>query len=93
MQAIRSSILLSPSPAWYHIEMDSLIVSDPEILGGTPVFRGTRVPVETFFDYIEGGEPLNEFLDHFPTVTHSMALRLLKILRNKATSEELKEAA
>ena len=41
---------------------------DPESLGGTPVFKGTRVPVETFFDYIQGGEPLSEFLEDFPTV-------------------------
>lgn len=50
---------------------------DPEIMGGTPVFKGTRVPIETFFDYIEGGEPLSEFLQDFPTVTESQVLQLL----------------
>ena len=51
---------------------------DPEILGGTPVFKGTRVPVETFFDYIQGGEPMSEFLEDFPTVTPEQVLELLE---------------
>lgn len=50
---------------------------DPEIMGGTPVFKGTRVPIETLFDYIEGGEPLSEFLEDFPTVTQEQVLQLL----------------
>jgi uncharacterized protein (DUF433 family) len=51
---------------------------DPEILGGTPVFKGTRVPVETFFDYVQGGEPLSEFLEDFPTVTSEQVVELLE---------------
>ena len=51
---------------------------DPDILGGTPVFKGTRVPVETFFDYIQGGEPLSEFLEDFPTVTREQVSELLE---------------
>src|ERR1700722_14959515 len=47
---------------------ESVIARDPEILGGTPVFRGTRVPFQSLLDYIEGGQTLNEFLDDFPTV-------------------------
>jgi uncharacterized protein (DUF433 family) len=43
-----------------------VVVKDPEILGGVPVFRGTRVPVQTLFDYLEGGETLEEFLAGFP---------------------------
>lgn len=57
---------------------NDLIERDPEILGGTPVFRGTRVPIQTFFDYLEGGDPLDEFLDDFPTVTREQALAMLE---------------
>ncbi|MGN6183212.1 MAG: DUF433 domain-containing protein, partial [Thermoanaerobaculia bacterium] len=46
-----------------------VIHSDPEILGGTPVFIGTRVPFQALLDYIEGGHPLTDFLDDFPSVT------------------------
>jgi uncharacterized protein (DUF433 family) len=51
----------------------SVIHSDPDILGGTPVFVGTRVPVQALIDYLEGGHSLDEFLDDFPTVTREMA--------------------
>lgn len=50
---------------------------DKEILGGTPVFRGTRVPVQTLFDYLEGNYTLEEFLDDFPTVKKQLALAVL----------------
>ena len=46
-----------------------VIIKDPDILGGTPVFRGTRVPIQTLFDYLEGGETLEDLLDGFPTVS------------------------
>jgi uncharacterized protein (DUF433 family) len=54
--------------------LNSVITRDPEILGGTPVFRGTRVPFQTLLDYIEGGQTLNEFLDDFPTVMREAAV-------------------
>lgn len=54
-----------------------VIVRDKDILGGTPVFRGTRVPVQTLFDYLEGGETLEDFLEGFPTVTREAALAAL----------------
>jgi uncharacterized protein (DUF433 family) len=54
------------------------IVRDPEILGGTAVFRGTRVPVQAMFDYLEGGETLEEFLAGFPTVSRELALAVLE---------------
>jgi len=54
------------------------ITVDPNIVSGTPVFRGTRVPVQTLFDYIADGNTLDEFLDNFPTVTRSDALRVLE---------------
>jgi uncharacterized protein (DUF433 family) len=55
-----------------------VIVKDPDILGGTPVFRGTRVPVQALFDYLEGGETLQDFLDGFPTVSKESALAALE---------------
>ena len=56
----------------------SVIHSDPEILGGTPVFIGTRVPAQTLIDYLEAGHPLNEFLDDFPSVTREQAVAALE---------------
>ncbi len=52
--------------------------SDPEIMGGTPVFVGTRVPFQTLLDYLEAGQPLAEFLDDFPTVTREQAVAALE---------------
>ena len=59
-----------------------VIHSDPEILGGTPVFVGTRVPVQSLFDYIEGGETLDEFLHQFPSVTREQAVAALDSARD-----------
>ena len=60
----------------------SLIVhSDPEILGGTPVFVGTRVPVTTLLDYLESGDSLDEFLDQFPTVSREQAVAALELAK------------
>ena len=56
----------------------SLITVDPEILGGTPVFVGTRVPVKTLFDYLEDNYSLDEFIECFPTVSRQMARRVLE---------------
>lgn len=55
----------------------SVIHSDPEIMGGTPVFRGTRVPFQTLIDYIEAGHPLADFLDDFPSVSREQAIAAL----------------
>ena len=55
-----------------------VISKNPDILGGTPVFRGTRVPIQTLFDYLEGGETLEDFLEGFPTVTRESAVAALK---------------
>ena len=59
-----------------------VVHSDPEILGGTPVFVGTRVPVQALFDYIEGGETLDEFLRQFPSVTRERAIAALDAARD-----------
>jgi uncharacterized protein (DUF433 family) len=57
--------------------MAQAITRDPDTMHGVPVFRGTRVPVQTLFDYLEGGETLDEFLNGFPTVPRSLALDAL----------------
>ena len=58
--------------------MAEAVVRDPEIMHGTPVFRGTRVPVQTLFDYLEGGETLEDFLAGFPTVSRELAVQALQ---------------
>jgi uncharacterized protein (DUF433 family) len=58
------------------------IVKDPDILGGTPVFRGTRVPFQALLDYLEGGQALDEFIDDFPTVTREAAISALELARS-----------
>jgi len=55
-----------------------LIISSPDILGGTPVFGGTRVPVQTLIEYLEGGETIDDFLEGFPTVTREQVLTYLR---------------
>ncbi len=60
----------------------NIIVKDPEILGGTPVFRGTRVPFQALLDYLEGGQTLAEFLEDFPTVTREQAVAALEAAKS-----------
>ena len=57
---------------------DSVIIQDPEIHSGEPVFRGTRVPFQTLLDYLEGGETLDEFLEQYPGVTRAQAIAALE---------------
>jgi uncharacterized protein (DUF433 family) len=59
------------------VNANDLITVDPDVLGGTPVFKGTRVPVKTLFEYLEGNYTLDEFLECFPSVTRQMACQLL----------------
>jgi uncharacterized protein (DUF433 family) len=56
----------------------SIVLTDPEIMSGEPCFAGTRVPVRTLLDYIEGGDSLDEFLEDFPTVTRRQAIAFLE---------------
>jgi uncharacterized protein (DUF433 family) len=63
----------------------SVIQSDPEIMGGTPVFIGTRVPFQTLLDYLEAGQPLAEFLDDFPTVSRDLAVAALEQARRRSS--------
>ena len=65
----------------------SVIHIDPEILSGTPVFRGTRVPIQNLFDYLEGGETLDEFLDDFPSVSREQALDVLQLAETLVTTQ------
>jgi uncharacterized protein (DUF433 family) len=63
-----------------------VVHSDPQVLGGTPVFAGTRVPVQTLFDYLEGGETLDEFLRQFPSVKREQAVAALEMGRASVLS-------
>ena len=58
-----------------------VIHSDPDILGGTPVFIGTRVPVKALLDYLEAGDRLDDFLDHFPSVSREQAVAALELAK------------
>ncbi|HEY2411233.1 MAG TPA: DUF433 domain-containing protein [Pirellulaceae bacterium] len=58
--------------------LEQVIHSDPEIMGGVPVFVGTRVPVKTLWDYLEAGDPLPSFLDDFPSVSRDQAIAVLE---------------
>lgn len=62
-------------------ESNLVVHRDPEILGGTPVFVGTRVPVKILFDYLEAGDSLQVFLDEFPSVTREQAVAALELAR------------
>jgi uncharacterized protein (DUF433 family) len=69
------------------LTVNEIIAKDPEILGGTPVFRGTRIPFQAFLDYLEGGHTLEEFLDDFPTVTREAAISALEQGRRLLVSQ------
>lgn len=65
-----------------YMAQEPVIVRNPEIMSGTPCFRGTRVPFQTLLDYLEAGETLDEFLQQFPTVTREMAIAALESAKN-----------
>jgi uncharacterized protein (DUF433 family) len=60
------------------IELKGIIHSNPEIMGGTPVFVGTRVPLQNLIDYLEGGESIDDFLEAFPTVKRGQAIAVIE---------------
>ena len=72
--------LLCRERSRYPTDMDpnQIVHSDPEILGGTPVFVGTRVPVQALLDFLEGGDTIEEFLDNYPGVTREQAIAFLE---------------
>ena len=65
----------------------SVVTSDPEIMSGAPVFRGTRVPVQALIDYLEGGETIDDFLDGFPTVKREQVVAFLREAAARVTSK------
>ena len=71
------------------MDIRSLITIDKEILGGQPVFAGTRVPVESLFDHLEAGVSLDEFLEDFPSVERHQAVSLLEAANKILTSKNL----
>jgi uncharacterized protein (DUF433 family) len=66
---------------------NEVITKDPDILGGTPVFRGTRVPFQALLDYLEGGQTLGAFLDDFPSVTREAAVHALEHAKSLVVSQ------
>jgi uncharacterized protein (DUF433 family) len=68
------------------VSKPAVVHVDPEILGGTPVFVGTRVPAKTLFDYLEAGDSLDEFLTDFPSVTREQAVAALELAREMTES-------
>ncbi len=70
------------------MDLHELITIDNDILSAQPVFKGTRVPVESLFDHLEAGVPLDEFLDELPTVSKEQAVALLNIANKLLTSKK-----
>ena len=64
----------------------NIIYSDPELMGGTPVFKGTRVPIKNLIDYLEAGDSLDIFLEHFPSVTRQNAISVLELAKEMLTA-------
>jgi len=64
------------------MQLSQVVQSNPDILGGTPVFVGTRVPVQSLFDHLEGGDALDEFLHQFPSVKREQAIAALDLARD-----------
>jgi len=65
------------------MKKEEVIQSDPEILGGTPVFSGTRVPIRSLFDHLEGGDSIDDFLEGFPSVQRDQVIALLEISQER----------
>ncbi len=71
--------------------MESTVIScSPDVLGGTPVFSGTRVPVQTLLDYLEGGESIDDFLAGFPTVTRAQVIAFLEQAKDRLVRPRVK---
>lgn len=68
-------------------DLERLVWVDPERMSGTPCFRGTRVPVETLFDHLEGSSTLDEFLEGFPSVTREQAVGFLELAKDSLLAE------
>jgi uncharacterized protein (DUF433 family) len=77
LNSLKREATTAVTPEWYNHPVE-VIVKNRDILGGTAVFRGTRVPVRVLFDYLEGGETLEDFLEGFPTVSRESAVAALE---------------
>lgn len=66
---------------------DEFVESNPRKMGGAAVFRGTRVPLQNLFDYLEAGDSVEVFLDHFPTVSRDQVIGVLELFRGELLSE------
>jgi uncharacterized protein (DUF433 family) len=86
LEALTAAGYTSKGAGQVMADRSTVVRSDPGTLGGTPVFAGTRVPVQTLFDYLEGGETLDEFLRQFPSVSREQALRALQLARESLLS-------
>ncbi len=75
------------------MQKTSLIQRSDEILGGTPVFAGTRVPVQTLFDYLKEGDNLDEFLDDFPAVSKEHAIKVLERMKEAVLAQDYESVA
>ena len=69
------------------MQLDQIVHRDPDILSGTPVFMGTRVPIGSLFDYLEGGDTLDEFLRQFPSARREQAIGLLDLARQSVLAD------
>lgn len=69
------------------MQLDQIVHRDPDILSGTPVFLGTRVPIRSLFDYLEGGDTLDEFLRQFPSVRREQAISLFDLARDSVLAD------
>lgn len=86
LRAMPVRVYYRPGRLNHMASLESVVHSDPEILGGTPVFRGTRVPVKNLLDYLAAGDSLDQFLDDFPSVTRDQAVAALEIARDLLTA-------
>jgi uncharacterized protein (DUF433 family) len=68
-------------------EMKNVIIKDEKILGGEPVFRGTRVPFKILIDYLEGGDTLDQFLEQYPSVSRELAIAAIEEARSSLVSQ------
>ena len=72
---------------------NSVIHKSKDVLGGTPVFRGTRVPIKNLMDYLAAGQGLDEFLDDFPTVTREQVKELLELAKQAILSDVVENSS
>jgi len=83
LRAIGALDLLTPERLLLDVMRKPIVTCSPEVMGGTPVFAGTRVPVQTLIDYLEGGETIDDFLEGFPTVSREQVVAFLEEARDK----------